>query len=150
MVSVDVLSTDVRSRAGVLAELFERDCELAVQLNAARLRLLVANERLTVVLPVGVVLVALTGSAGADLGVTGRPAVLDAEFPVTALGEVADTIRCALIDYQSVGERRRMLAADIGEATVRLVDALVAAGFSESQARRADVRALRDGVYREG
>lgn len=150
MVSVDVVSADVREAAGVLAGLFERDRELAVAANAARLRLLVANERLTVVLSVGVVLVALTAPADADLGVTGRPAVLDAPSPTAALGEVADTIRCALIDYQSVGEQRRELAADVGEATVRLVDALVAAGFSDAQARRADVRALRDGVYREG
>jgi hypothetical protein len=37
---------------------------------------------------------------------------------------------------------------DVGEAVVRLVDAMTAAGYSEQQARNADVWALRDGVYR--
>jgi len=40
------------------------------------------------------------------------------------------------------------LGADVGEAAVRLVDALQALGYSEAQARAADVWALRDGVYR--
>lgn len=61
--------------------------------------------------------------------------------------EVADTIRRAFAEYQSVAERRRQLGADVGEAVARLIDAMQEAGFSEEQARRADVWALRDGVY---
>jgi hypothetical protein len=144
---VVVLGADVRVLADVLAALFERDRQLAVALNTAQRRLLAANERLTVAMPVGAVL----GLGGADLGVAGRrPPVLDAESPVAALGEVAQRIRRALVDYQHAAEQRREVAADVGEATVRLVDALIAAGFSDTQARRADVRALRHGVYREG
>jgi hypothetical protein len=145
-----VLGVDVRVLAEVLAALFEHDRQLAVALNAARQRLLAANERLTVAMPVGAVLCAMLGRSDADLGLAGRrPPVLEGEEPVAALGEVSDTIRRALYAYQDAAEQRCQVAVDVGEATVRLVDALAAAGFSESQARHADVRALRDGVYWE-
>jgi hypothetical protein len=52
--------------------------------------------------------------------------------------------------YQQTAEDRRGLGADVGEAVVRLVDELTAAGYTEHQARNADVWSLRDGVYREG
>jgi hypothetical protein len=63
-------------------------------------------------------------------------------------GQIADAICRAFADYQAVAERRRQLGADVGEAAVRLIDAMQADGFSERQARQADVWALRDGVYR--
>jgi uncharacterized caspase-like protein len=63
-------------------------------------------------------------------------------------GEIADLIHRAFTDYQSVAEQRRQLGADVGEATARLSDAMQEAGFSEEQTRHADVRALREGVYR--
>jgi len=72
----------------------------------------------------------------------------DANARVT--GELADAIHRAFAEYQSVAERRRQLGADVGEAVVRLVDAMQEAGFSEEQARQADVWALREGVYRPG
>lgn len=112
------LGARVRVLAGVLAALFEHDRELAGKLNAAQRRLLSANEQVKAV---------TAGSAGRDL---------------------ADTVRGAFVDYQHVAEDRRMLGADVGEAVVRLVDAMTAAGYSEQQARNADVWALRDGVYR--
>jgi hypothetical protein len=147
----EVLGADVRVLADVLTALFERDRQLAVALTAAQRRLLVANERLTVAMPVGAVLCALLGPADVDLGLAGRgPAVLDSESPVIALGEVAENICRAFFDYQNTAEQRRQVAADIGETTVGLVDALMAAGFSDAQARRADVLALCDGAYREG
>jgi hypothetical protein len=146
-----VVGADVRVLADVLAALFERDRQLAVALNTAQRRLLAANERLTVAMRVGALPRVVLGLSGVDLGVAGRrPPVLDAESPVAALGEVAECIRCAFVDYQHAAEQRREVAADVGEATVRLVDALIAAGLSDAQARRADVRALRHGVYREG
>jgi hypothetical protein len=145
-----VLGADVRVLANVLDALFARDQQLAEALNAAQRRLLGASERLVAQTSVGVVLLALCGPIDADLGpVGGRVPVLEAEDPVAALGEVADTIRRAFLTYQHAAEECRQLAADVGEATMRLVDALTAAGFSETQARHADVRALRDGVYRE-
>ena len=63
---------------------------------------------------------------------------------------LADTIRGAFVAYQHAAEDRRGLGADVGEAVVRLVDAMTAAGYSERQARTADVWALRDGIYRPG
>ncbi len=69
-----------------------------------------------------------------------------------ANGQVADTIahaiHSAFAEYQSVAERRRALGADVGEAAVRLIDAMQETGYSAEQARNADVWALRDGVYR--
>jgi hypothetical protein len=63
-------------------------------------------------------------------------------------GEVADLIHRAFAEYQSFVEQRRQLGADVGEATVRLIDAMQEAGFSEEQTRHADVWALREGIYR--
>jgi hypothetical protein len=63
-------------------------------------------------------------------------------------GAIHDAIHRAFVEYQSVAERRRQLGADVGEAAVRLIDAMQEAGFSEEQARHADVWALREGVYR--
>jgi hypothetical protein len=59
-------------------------------------------------------------------------------------------VRQAFVEYSNTAEQRRQVAAQVGEATVRLVDAMRAAGYSEAQARNADVWALRLGVYREG
>ena len=136
--------------ADVLGALFERDRQLVVELSAAQRCLLDANDRLTVGLSAGA-LCALFGPAGPDLGLSARrPAVLEAGCAVTALEEVADQIRRAFVEYQDAAEERRQIAVDVGEATVRLVDAMIGSGFSEAQAGRADVWALRDGLYREG
>lgn len=108
----------VRVLADVLAALFERDRELAGELIAAQDRLLGATDQVRAV---------AAGGAGCEL---------------------ADTVRCAFVDYQRAAEDRRGLGADVGEAVVRLVDAMTAVGYSEQQARNADVWALRDGIYR--
>jgi hypothetical protein len=65
-------------------------------------------------------------------------------------GQVSAEVRQAFLEYSTTAERRRQVAAQVGEATARLVDVMRAAGYSEAQARNADVRALRLGVYREG
>jgi hypothetical protein len=72
--------------------------------------------------------------------------LLDANEQVA--GGLADTIHRAFADYQTVAEQRRRLGADVGEAVVRLIDAMHQDGYSEQQARQADVWALRDGIYR--
>jgi hypothetical protein len=141
-----VVGSDVRVVADVLAALFEHDQRLAVQLNAAQARLLGAAD----LLRLGVsrdAARALLGASGPDEGLA---AALESGVSVAAVEAVGDSIRRAFRDYQSAAEERRQLAADVGEATVRLVDALIASGFTEAQARTADVRALRDGVYRPG
>jgi hypothetical protein len=77
---------------------------------------------------------------------TAQRRLLDANEQVG--GTLADTIHRAFADYQAVAERRRQLGADVGEAAVRLIDAMQQDGFTEQQARQADVWALRDGIYR--
>jgi hypothetical protein len=114
------LGARVRVLADVLVALFEHDRRLAGEMNAAQRRLLGAVEQIKAV---------TAGSAGRDLGTT---------------------VRGAFMEYQQGAEDRRALGADVGEAVMRLVDALTEAGFTEEQARNADVWALRDGVYRWG
>jgi hypothetical protein len=65
-------------------------------------------------------------------------------------GQVSAEVRQGFVEYQMAAEKRRQVACQVGEATVRLVDVMRAAGFSEAQARNADVWALRRGVYRQG
>ena len=118
--SEGVLGARVRALADVLAALFEHDRRLAGEMNAAQRRLLGAAEQVRAV---------TAGSAGREL---------------------ADTVRRAFVDYQQTAEERRIVSVDAGEAVARLVDELTAAGFTDHQARNADVWALRDGVYRAG
>jgi hypothetical protein len=113
-----VLGARVRALADVLAALFEHDRRLASEMAGAQRRLLRAADQVKAV---------TAGSAGRDL---------------------AETVGRAFGDYQRAAEERRGLGADVGEAVVRLVDAMAAAGYSEREARNADVWALRDGVYR--
>jgi hypothetical protein len=113
-----VLGPQVALLGDLLAALLERDRVLASDMNAAERRLLGAVEQVQAVTALG---------AGRGL---------------------ADTVRQGFVDYQHAAEDRRGLGGDVGEAVVRLVDAMTAAGFTERQARNADVWALRDGVYR--
>jgi hypothetical protein len=133
-----------------LAALFSRDQELAVALNEAHDRLLQAIARLTS----GLSAEALHGvyvPEGPDLALSGRrPPVLGEESPVEALEQVAAAIRVAHHDYQTVAEERRLLAFEVGDAAAELRVVLVGEGFTELEARRADVDALAPGVYRPG
>ena len=71
-----------------------------------------------------------------------------------ALGLARDEVRAdvqqAFLEYAFAADKRRELAADVGEATGDLIAGMQAAGFSEQQARNADVWALRNGIYQEG
>jgi hypothetical protein len=74
----------------------------------------------------------------------------DVRRAAAARGQVSAEVQQAFVEYSTTAERRRHVAGQVGEATARLVEAMGAAGFSEAQARNADVWALRLGVYREG
>jgi hypothetical protein len=65
-----------------------------------------------------------------------------------ALQQAHWAIHGAFCDYQTAAEERRQLAADTGEVIRRFVDALVAAGWSEEQARSANVYELAGAVVR--
>jgi len=58
------------------------------------------------------------------------------------LQEVHWAIHRAFSEHQRVGEDRRHLAAEIGELIAAFVAELVAAGWSEDEARQADVHQL--------
>ena len=68
------------------------------------------------------------------------------EVEALVLGELQEvhwTIHRAFCEYQQLGEDRRHLAAEIGELIATFVSELVAAGWSEEQARQADVAPAR-------
>ena len=67
-----------------------------------------------------------------------RSEVLGAPDPLQALQQV-HRVDC---DFQHVAEDRRHLAADIGEVIRTFVDVLVAAGWSEAEARNAAVHEI--------
>lgn len=117
-----VLGADVRAVAGVLAALFDCDRELVAVMNAAQHRLLGANDDMR----------GLTASGPAG----------------PLCGDLSNAIRAAFNEYQQAAEARRQLGADVGEAAARLDDVLRPLGYSEDEARGADVWALREGVYR--
>ena len=71
-----------------------------------------------------------------------RSEVLGAPDPLAAIQQVHWTVRKAFVDYQSAAEERRQLAADVGELIREFVAELVAAGWSEKQARDANVHEL--------
>jgi hypothetical protein len=52
------------------------------------------------------------------------------------------TIHRAFLRYQTAAERRGQLAAEIGELAGELIATLVAAGWSEQDAREANVKKL--------
>jgi len=73
---------------------------------------------------------------------SGLPA---AEVEAAVLGGLQEAhwaIHRAFWDYQRLGEDRRHLAAVLGELIAGLVSGLVAAGWTEDEARTADVRQL--------
>lgn len=131
-----------RKLAAQLDALFGQDVALVRRLNEAQRRLQSANDRLWWGLhPDG--LAAIYGEAPGALDVAfaeHRSEVLGAPDPLAAIQQVHWSIHTAFHSYQAAAEERRQLAADIGELIRQFVDALVAAGWSEDQARDANVR----------
>lgn len=117
---------------------------MVVEFNRAQDRLLKANGWLTEGLSAEA-LREVYGPGGPDLGLSGfQPRVLDDPHPWEALERASQRIREAFYDYERLADERRVLGVDVdvGEATAVLVDALVAAGWSEDQARDASVLEL--------
>jgi hypothetical protein len=136
--------------AARLSVLFERDVEIVQRLNDAQRRLHDANERLwSGVSPdaFGLVYdgaaVAGTSSVAALMAGERRAGGPDAEASVPcALQETHWAIHRSFCAYQSACEQRRQLAVEVGELAQQLTDALCAAGWTEQEARRADVHQL--------
>ena len=71
-----------------------------------------------------------------------RSEVFGADNPLAAIQQVHWSIRSALHQYQAAAEQRRQLAGHVGEVIRQFVDALVAAGWSEEEARSTNVHEL--------
>ena len=125
-----------RQLAAELKRRFARDAELATQLNHAQRRLRDANDRLWSGLhPDGIAAIygehpAAIESAAAH----NRSEILDARDPLREAQRAHWTIHHALIAYQDAAERRRQLAAEVGE---------LVAGADRVARRRGMVRARR-------
>ena len=133
-----------RKLAAQLDALFNQDALIARRLNAAHHRLRRANDRLWWGLhPDGLASVYCENPTAVDFACAEhRSEVLGAPDPLAAVQQVHWQIHAAFRDYQTTAEERRQLAADIGELTRQLVDALMAAAWTEEQARNANVHQL--------
>jgi hypothetical protein len=147
------MSRAIPERArGLAAELdrrFARDAELATELADAQRRLQRANDRLwSGLYPDGIVAIYGEHRAAAEAATAhNRSEVLDSPDPMRAVQQVHWTIHKAFISYQDAAERRRQLAAEVGELADALITALLGAGWSEQDARDANIRSLiRPGV----
>lgn len=143
-----------RELAARLAVLFGRDVEIVERLNDAQRRVRDANERLWSGLSpdaFGLVydgaaiagqsqVVALVSDALRSGGPESETAVLG------ALQQIHWTIHRSFHGYQLACEERRQLAVEVGELAQQLTEVLCAAGWSEEDARTADVHELAGAV----
>ena len=132
---------------GLAAELelrFARDAALATELADAQRRLQHANDRLWSGLhPDGIAMIYGEHPAAVNVATAhNRSEVLDAPDPVRAVQHVHWSIHTAFTSYQSTAERRRQLAAEIGELAGDLITTLLAAGWSRHDAREANIQNL--------
>ncbi len=151
-----------RQLAGRLADAFEQDRGLAEQLSDCQDRLRAANGQLWSGLhPDALGLIyddAAAVGAGEGSSViaasvvdalrAGLPAAEVEAAVLPGLQEAHWAIHRAFSEHQQLGEDCRHLAAEIGELISQFVAELIAAGWSEEQARQADVRQLAGGVAR--
>jgi hypothetical protein len=141
------VSDRARTLATELERLFDQDTELAHKLNDAHSRLRDENDRLWSGLHPGG-LRAVSGdhpaSEAAQLEATvhGRSEVLDTPDGLDAVQAVHWQIHQAHCDYQPIAAERRRLAAVAGEVIRAFLDEPMAAGWSEEEARTANVHEL--------
>ena len=134
-----------RELAAGLSVLFERDVEIVKRVNDAQRRVREANERLWSGLsPDSFGFIhdgaGRAGSSEASLMMDGAR---DAETAVlAAVRQIHWSIHRGFCDYQSACEERRQLAVDVGEITGKFIEVLCGAGFSEADARAANVHEL--------
>lgn len=139
-----------RELAARLSALFAKDVEIVVRANDAQRRLAQANERLWSGVAPDAFGVIYDGAAPAGTSPIAR--LIDAPLPagragtqtalLTALQDAHWQVRRGFCEYQSACEERRQLAAGVGETIREFVDVLVSAGWSEDEARNANVHEL--------
>ncbi len=142
--------------AAELADAFEQDRALAEQLTARQHRLQAANSELwsgphpdalgllyddTHQPAIGEGSSVIAGVAGDAIRFEHSVAEAEAAL-LPRLQEVHWTIHRAFSEHQRISEDRRQLAAEIGELVASFVAELIAAGWSEDEARDADVHQL--------
>jgi hypothetical protein len=141
--------------AGELADAFEQDRGLAEQLTAAQHRVQAANDRLWSGLHPDVLGVVYDGAV--RTGGQGESQVAESVVDAVRAGTAAAEVEAAVLsdlqevhwaihrafsEHQQLSEDRRHLASEIGELIAAFVAELIAAGWSEQDARQADVRQL--------
>jgi hypothetical protein len=151
----DQVPETARRLAGELADAFESDRGLAEQLTGAQHRLQAANDRLWSGLHPDAL--GLVYDGGARAGGQGESQVAESVVDAVRAGATAAEVEAAVLsdlqevhwaihrafsEHQQLSEDRRHLAAEIGELITAFVAELVAAGWSEQDARQADVRQL--------
>ena len=148
-----------RKLARQLQDAFAKDQQLARQLNDPQQRLQTANARLSSGLHPNAPALLYDDTHAVGIGTPGAirsevaAAMIDAlqndadqhQLETTVLRlmqEIHWMIHGAFTDYQTVSEQRRQLAADTGKVIGRFTDVLLAAGWSEDEARNANVDEL--------
>lgn len=133
-----------RRLAAELELKFTADAALAIELNDAQRRLRRANDRLWQGLhPDAVAMLHGDCPAALDAAVAqNRSEILGAADPLRQAREVHWAIHQAFLDYQTVAESRRQVAAEVGELADVLIATLVDAGWSEQDARAANIHEL--------
>jgi hypothetical protein len=135
--------------AGRLSALFDQDSLIAGRLNDAQRRLTQANDRLWSGLAPDAFGLIYDGAAPAghspiagliDASAAGGPASQTAVLQ--ALAQAHWQVHRAFRDYQTLSEERRQLAADVGELCRAFVNVLTQAGWTEHEARNANVHQL--------
>lgn len=138
-------SARARELAARLSALFVADQAIAVRQADAQRRLTDANDRLWSGLAPDALGLIYDGAAPAGHSQIAKLIDAGPGSQTTLLGALQETrwaIHRAFCEYQSACEERRQLAADVGEAIRQFVDALVSAGWTEDQARNANVHQL--------
>jgi hypothetical protein len=145
-----------RDLAASLAALFERDSQIVRRLNDAQSRVQNANGRLWSGLHPDALALLYDDTNAVGIAADGRirseinAVMIDQlhdgadeqqlETAVLAVvQEIHRTIHRAFLDYQTASEERRQLAVDVGELAHQLTAVLTAAGWTEQQARTANV-----------
>jgi hypothetical protein len=138
-----------RELAARLSLLFERDVEIVKRLSDAQRRVREANERLWSGLSPDAfgLLYEGAGPAGSSQIGASMDGACAAEAAVLAvLQQIHWSIHRGFCDYRSACEERRQLAVDVGEITAKFIEVLCGAGFSEADARAANVHELGEPV----
>lgn len=158
------IPTAARALARDLAARFITDQQIACRLNDAGSRLRDANQRLWSGLhPDGLARLYEQTARSGDQPIQSEVAAVlldearggaeEAKARTAVLAMVQEihwVVHRAFSDYQVACEERRQLAAEVGELGYQLVDALVAAGWTEAQARDTNVHHLAEKGGDEG